>query len=176
MLQMKVNLPQQTRLALEQAAEKNGWSLNREVVSRLDASTKDDSSCGDGSVAVFCRALGSALAAVEHQRGKSIFEDLPTALAGRQAVLNLLDTLTPMFALEEIEQQHELLVSIANAAEMEIRDRERKGERVSAVERLLIRVRHRQNAELQVTLMDRQLKRTWDYRHSLRPEGARDES
>lgn len=153
-VQVKVNLPAKVRAELERSAQERGWTLNREVVDRITQSLADEQAMGGADRAALLRVFGSLLAAVERRHGKSFFEDYATALAGRQALIALIDELMPLAPQSIFDKYQEMLGSLASGAAQEIRDREKRGERLSYAQRFLITLHHRRNAEKQIFMLD----------------------
>jgi hypothetical protein len=101
---VSTKLSAETRLRLEQAANRNGHSLGQEAANRVRQSFLDDDQFGGGSTAMLFRILAGVVWVIESETKKPWREDYLTAVAVDAAVTKALRALLPTPPNHEIAE------------------------------------------------------------------------
>jgi hypothetical protein len=101
---VSTKLSAETRLRLEQAANRNGHSLGQEAANRVRQSLLDDDQYGGTSTAMLFRMLAGVIWVIESETKKPWREDYLTAVAVEAAVTKALRVLLPPPPNDEIAE------------------------------------------------------------------------
>jgi hypothetical protein len=117
-VQLKLRFSEDLRQRLAAAGERNGSSLNSEIIRRLEDSFSFEAVLGGGTTARMLRQLGSLIENAEVSFGRSWTEDYPTYLLVRAAVQDAVPKLLSAYR-PPAPNQEELDTALAACVRLE---------------------------------------------------------